>query len=82
MSEKKEQNYVIIEFGWSSSYILPFEDGMKLLEGFQHAFQLDKDNNGEHKIIDMKEGPKVTLLSGAQFKKMQMLELLTGSAEE
>lgn len=78
-----EANYVIVKLGYDDAYILPYEDGVKLLECLKHAERYI-DKFGKDTAIEPigPDGPKLKLMSREHYVDLKTAQLLGITVEE
>ena len=91
MSEKNKlptidpvgSNYIVIEFGYSHSYVLPFSEGKTLLSALEHAESIEEryDKPTLIKNIPLTNSPKFRVISQEEYLKIKM-DMLLGLSEE
>jgi len=65
----------ILEFGWSSKYVLPLADATQIMQLFRSAQKLENGSEGNTlKPID--EYPKLSLLPTTIYKQIKVNNLL------
>lgn len=75
---------VMIEFGYSNKYILPYDEGIALMSNFKNAEEWDSSDYKNPTIKPLEASPTLTLLSRDKYQEMKTLHLLglTESTEE
>ena len=66
--DKIKPNYLILKFGWSTQLVLPYAQGLALLETLEHAELYD--TSGMKKIVPLtheQQAVTVDLLSQADY---------------
>lgn len=73
LKEANPSNYISVRFSYSIKYILPFDDGIKLLECLQKAEQID-----DKKItpIQYDSSFDITIMSKEDYIEYKMNHLL------
>ena len=76
-------NYIVIEFGYSQSYVLPFSEGKTLLSALEHAESIEEryDKPTLIKNIPLANSPKFRVISQEEYLKIKM-DMLLGLSEE
>ena len=71
---KKKSNYAKIKFGYSRTYVLPYEDGMALMASMRNAEKYDTSNYENHTIapIDKDDSPEMEIISEKTYLDLKM----------
>ena len=72
-----EENQIQIEFAYNAKFILPYEEGLKVLEAFRYAQGLNTPYNEPIEITGLKEYPKFGFVSIKEIKKVMLEQLIT-----
>lgn len=67
---------VIIEFGYSTKFVLPYDDGIELMSKFKNAEEWNSDDYKNPTIKPLESSPTLTLLSKEKYQEMKTLHLL------
>ena len=71
-----------ISFGYSSKYILPYEDGLALMKCFAHAETLTDSYNDNAAIVKLKDSPELSIISHEEYAEIKMRALLKGAEKD
>jgi len=76
-------NYIVVEFGYSHSYVLPFSEGKTLLSALEHAETIEEryDKPTLIKNIPLGSSPKIRVISQEEYLTIKM-DMLLGLAKE
>lgn len=74
--------YAKVSFGYSTIYVLPYEEGIALMSHFREAEQLDSSSYDNLKIIPMDKGPELSIMSREEYTELKMKALLLEEPEE
>lgn len=77
LKEAEPDNFIVIRFSWTVSYIFPFEEGMSLLQSMRKMEQL-ADTSGESKLVTPVDydGFTVSVLPRSLYIEYKMNDLL------
>lgn len=80
---KQVNNYLIINFQYSFNIILPYKQGLALMDALNHAEQIEDRYSANTKIYPLKKDSiRATLLSQADYRKRKMATLLNVTLED
>lgn len=68
--------YAKIDFGYSSSYILPYKQGIELMSKFDGALEYNNSTYKCPKIQPIKNSPSLSLLTREQYEEYRMNALI------
>lgn len=68
--------YAMIKFGYSSTYILPFEDGIKLMHTFTDAEKYDASDYDHPVVAPLEDSPTLSIIPLAKYKEMRLKALI------
>jgi len=75
---KKKPNYCSIRFDYGKTYILPYNEGIKILEAFQYAEYLNTEEYNNHTISGLPKdvSPEFTAISQQVYLDLKLSALL------
>ena len=75
---KKKPNYCSIQFDYGKTYILPHNEGIKILEAFQYAEYLNTEAYNNHFISSLPKdiSPEFTVISQQVYLDLKLSALL------
>jgi len=71
-----------ITFDYNKIFILPYEDGVAVMNYFRNAEQMEEGYQKDAKIYTMKEGPKLEIMSHEQYSELRMVAVLQPEEKE
>lgn len=69
--------YIIVEIDYSKNWLLPLEDGLKLIEALRIAKLYKKDYNDDHPVVSTLPPVSFKFVTEEQFQAWQVQELFT-----
>lgn len=76
-ADKKVDNYLSINFGYSLTVVLPYKNGLALLDNLNSAEKLADSYSTNIPITPLsKDDVRVTILSQAEYRQRKMASLL------
>ncbi|AEJ81577.1 gp058 [Erwinia phage vB_EamP-S6] len=69
--------YIIVEIDYSKNWLMPLEDGLKLIEALRVAKLYKKDYNDEHPVVSTLPPVSFKFVSEEQYRAWQVQELFT-----
>ena len=74
-------NYLVLSIGWGNDFILPYEDGIKLIDSLKHAEHIQSSSNGY--IIPVSENHiTYKVVSETEYKLRKLAAALKIDAKE
>ena len=74
--KKLPDSFAILEFGYSTKYVMPYTEGVQVMAAFANAEKYDSSDYENHKIVPMDESPTLSILSKDKYKEL-LLRALT-----
>ena len=76
--EDQEPKLAIIEFGYNTKYILPYDDAMKMLDLLSKAemYNDEYSKTKSIKAINMKDGFRFYIMSASEYKRIKLEETI------
>ena len=75
-ARKPENNYLLVDFAYDKKYILPYEDGIRLMAMLEKAEQLYKEFGKPARIQGIKEHIECRTFSPQEYERIKMATLL------
>ncbi len=75
-ARKPKSNYLLVEFAYDKKYILPYEDGIKLMVALEKAEQLFKEYGKPARIHGIKEYIECRTFSSMEYGRIKLAALL------
>lgn len=75
-ARKPKSNYLLVEVAYNKSYILPYEDGIKLIAALEKAEQLSKEYGIPARIHGIKEHIECLPFSSMEYERIKLAALL------
>ena len=72
-----QPGYIIVEIDYSKNWLMPLEDGLKLIEALRVAKLYKKDYNDEHPVVSTLPPVSFKFVSEEQYRAWQVQELFT-----
>lgn len=72
-----QPGYIIVEIDYSKNWLMPLEDGLKLIEALRVARLYKKDYNDEHPVVSTLPPVSFKFVSEEQYRAWQVQELFT-----
>lgn len=69
--------YIVVEIDYSTSWLMPLEDGLKLIDALRVAKLFKKNYNDEHPIVSTLPPVCFKFVSEEQYQAWQVQELIT-----
>ena len=75
---KRTPNYVQLEFSYNNVIILPYEEGMSLINAFRSAESYDNEDYNNPKIVPLIQSslPRITAVNQSKYLNLKMAALL------
>lgn len=74
---KVDDNYLVIEFGYSNTYVLPYTDGIKLIEMFKNAEAFEgKYENSRVIPLTISNSLQSYVISNADYRAAKLSQLM------
>lgn len=79
-----KKSFMLIKFGWSQSYIVPYDDGIKLQESLKNIELYDTESYDFHKIIPLPvdKSPEFTILTEQEYLNFKLRHILKLTKED
>ena len=81
-ARKPKSNYLLVEFSYNKKYILPYEDGIKLMVSLEKAEQLSKEYGKPARIHGIKESIECRTFSSMEYERIKLATLLQVDPED
>ena len=75
-ARKPKSNYLLIDITYDKKYILPYEDGIKLMVALEKAEQLSKEYGNPARIHGIKEYIECRTFSSIEYERIKLAALL------
>ena len=75
-ARKPKSNYLLVDFAYDKKYILPYEDGIKLMSALEKAEQLTKEYGKPARILGIKEHIECRPFSSMEYERVKLAALL------
>ena len=75
-ARKPKSNYMLVEVAYGNKYILPYEDGIKLMSALEKAEQLSKEYGKPARIHGIKEYIGCRAFSSMEYERIKLAALL------
>lgn len=69
--------YILVEVDYSKNWLMPLEDGLKLIEALRVAKLYKKDYNDDHPVVSTLPPVSFKFISEEQYQVWQVQELFT-----
>lgn len=80
---KPKDNFMVIEIGYDTKFVMPYKDGLSFLAALSNAEQLQEPYNGKHCITEFnKETIRSKVLSYDEYIRLKVATLLEVSAQD
>lgn len=81
-ARKPKSNYLLVELAYDKKYILPYEDGIKLMVALEKAEQLSKEYGKPARIHGIKEYIECRTFSSMEYERIKLATLLQVDPED
>ena len=81
-ARKPKSNYLLVELAYDKKYILPYEDGIKLMVSLEKAEQLFKEYGKPARIHGIKESIECRTFSSMEYERIKLATLLQVDPED
>ena len=81
-ARKPKSNYLLVDFAYDKKYILPYEDGIKLMAMLEKAEQLYKEYGKPARIHGIKEYIECRTFSSMEYERIKLATLLQVDPED
>jgi len=78
LNKPLEENYVILSFGYSDSIIVPFKDGIQIVNVLAKADTIKNNYSAGYSVEPIKKDFEVKLISSSEYKEAKMRYYLQG----
>ena len=75
-ARKPKSNYMLVGVAYDKKYILPYEDGIKLVAALEKAEQLSKEYGNPARIHGIKEYIECRTFSSIEYERIKLAALL------
>ena len=72
---KKPLNFMSLEFGYSDEWVVPYADGVAIMEHFKHAEAI-KGYGDKKKIQPVKDYPRMHVMSKEEYVQLKFKHLM------
>ena len=81
-ARKPKSNYLLVGLAYEKKYILPYEDGIKLMVALEKAEQLSKEYGKPARIHGIKEYIECRTFSSMEYERIKLATLLQVDPED
>lgn len=81
VNQPTEENYLILSFGYSDSIVVPFSDGMKIVNALGKAETLKNNYSNGLSIEPIKKDFEIKLIAASEYKEAKMRYYLQGEGD-
>lgn len=82
-SRKAKENYCVVHFDYNTKYVMPYKDGVALLNALTVVEQLSDSYSNQGRITEVDPNVfKLTLLSPEQYQRYKIAALLNVSVHD
>ena len=75
-ARKPKSNYLLVDIAYDKKYILPYEDGIKLMAALEKAEQYSKEYGKPARIHGIKEYIECRPFSSMEYERVKLATLL------
>ena len=75
-ARKPKSNFLLVDFAYDKKYILPYEDGIKLMAMLEKAEQLHKEYGKSARIHGIKDPIECRPFSYQEYERIKIANLL------
>lgn len=80
---KPQDNFMVVEFDYSTKYLLPYKDGVTLISCFANAEQLSEDYGKPKRILELERSAVSSrVMSRQEYQRFKIAALLGISPDE